>query len=344
MFSCDNKDDGNNLFKVDGIVYQNGEPVNNAKVTIDNTINYTTYTNQNGEFIIENVNEGAHSIEIYKESQNDTNSYTMRTYDTSINSNTTLNNLELPTPVILLNPEQLSANSITLNWNPTDASDFREYKVYKHSSSGLDQNTGELIHVSTELNSTSFVYEGSTSMETYYFRVFIMNDFGLLAGSNIVSITTANLNIFPDGGFEQNDTQNFWTLSGFNSTWNIDSTIKHDGSNSLHISIDPNSLSSHGKIEHLQFNNLTTGVQYKFSFWYRFDGINNDCSDIQVDFEDFFQFAQEYPLCSEPGYLPEQWYYYESTFVSDQDNFVFYTNFSNPFSDLWVDDFILKRI
>ena len=40
---------------------------------------------------------------------------------------------------------------------PTDADDFREYKVYRRDSPGIDETSGELIFVSTARAQTTFL-------------------------------------------------------------------------------------------------------------------------------------------------------------------------------------------
>lgn len=97
----------------------------------------------------------------------------------------------LPDPVVLNEPEierSLESNEVSLSWNKYQAADFREYKLYKHSSSGLDETTGELLHVATSANDTLFTTTVPHSSETF-FRVFVRDDFGLLGGSNISNVT-----------------------------------------------------------------------------------------------------------------------------------------------------------
>jgi len=71
----------------------------------------------------------------------------------------------------------------------SDADDFREYKLYRHSTSGFDESTGELLHISTFRNDTSFT-DSIPHSSTYYYRLYQMNEYGRLGGSNIVKISS----------------------------------------------------------------------------------------------------------------------------------------------------------
>lgn len=96
----------------------------------------------------------------------------------------------LPDPVTLNDSDiqrNVVSNEVTLSWNKYQGTDFREYKLYQHSSSGLDETTGELLHVATTANDMLFATTLPHSSETY-FRVFVRDNFGLLGGSNIVEV------------------------------------------------------------------------------------------------------------------------------------------------------------
>ena len=110
-----------------------------------------------------------------------------------------MENLLLPVPVKLLEPESVSSTSIKLNWNRCNADDFREYKIYIHHTNALDESSGTLLHIATDVNDTTLsIKEGDfwwagttlTPNSTYYFRVFVMNSHGRMSGSNILDVTT----------------------------------------------------------------------------------------------------------------------------------------------------------
>jgi hypothetical protein len=349
--ACDKKDEvlNSDLFKVSGTVFQNGVPAQNVQVSIDSALNYTVFTNENGEFQILDVSKGKHVIEIFKVSNNlksssmitdDKEGYSISSYDIDVNTDVSLEALKLPRPVKIDTIVQLNSKSIEIIWNSTDAQDFREYKIYKHSTSGLDESTGELVHISTEINDTTFVFENISAYETYFFRIYIMNEYGKLGGSNIAFIETQNLNLFNDGDFETELALGYWNLSESSDTY-LDSEIKHDGNYSLHLLRDTTDGFSSRKITHQRFSDLVIGEEYTFSFWFRVMGVASECSDVIVDFDDLFQWSEEYPFC-DIGFKAEEWCYWEITFESLKENFSLYIYF-DTFSDIWIDNLILKR-
>ena len=187
-----------NQYQVSGVVFQSGVPAVDIVVSIDDDDALTISTEASGEFIFSGVPAGMHELKIYKsfsslaKSQigSSGDSYSVRTYDIEVTSDLNLDNLVLPTPVFLFEPEIDS--TVVIKWTHSDAVDFREYKVYRHTSSGLDETTGTLVHVSTSQLDTSFS-ENTQELEadTYYYRVFVMNEYGRIGGSNITNFTLA---------------------------------------------------------------------------------------------------------------------------------------------------------
>lgn len=257
-----------------------------------------------------------------------------------MNADINLDFLKLPIPVFMYTPLQIDNSALKISWSPTNAADFREYKIFRHNSSGLDETTGELIHISTSISDTVFIDEYIISLQEYYYRTYIMNEYGKLGGSNIVSIETENSNLFPDGGFETATALDYWDLQ-VNSYTCLDSTIYKDGKYSLHLSIDTTSMYPSRTITHQKFLNVGIGEEYVFSFWFRVKGEPSECSDVIVDFGNAFTYSQKYPLCEGVEYQNEQWLYYEFTFECN-DSFVFYIYF-DTFTDLWIDSLELKR-
>ena len=79
-----------------------------------------------------------------------------RATDISVFADVFLDALRLPKAVFCYDPTNVSANSATISWSATDAADFREYKLFRHTTSGQDETTGELVHVATEIQDTVF--------------------------------------------------------------------------------------------------------------------------------------------------------------------------------------------
>lgn len=185
-------------YSVSGAVYHLGSPAAGITVSIDNDVSLTVVTDVSGTFRITEVPAGDHELNLYKSfstlEKNQVNasdsSFSIRTYNIEVTDDLDLDNLMLPRPVSLLEP--IIDSTVVIKWTPTDAEDFREYKIYRHTSSGLDETTGTLVHVSTSPLDTSFS-ENTLELEpdTYYYRVFVMNEFGRLGGSNIRDLTIA---------------------------------------------------------------------------------------------------------------------------------------------------------
>ena len=92
-----------------------------------------------------------------------------------------------------MDPINLGSDLIRLIWNSTNASYFKEYKLYRHTNPDFDETTGTLVHTSTAIIDTQFTDNIPDPQIPYYYRVYYMNDYGKLGGSNIVSSTPGNI-------------------------------------------------------------------------------------------------------------------------------------------------------
>jgi len=169
---------------------------------------------------------------------------------------------------------------MSLNWNKTDALDFREYKLYRHTTSGLDETTGTLVHVATSILDTSFIDTDLQPFKNYFYRVYIMNDYGRLGGSNIVNDTTKQINIIWNGDFEsQENLLNWWT--SYNAIeYKVTDSIKKIGNYSLFLHADTTDTPNGNTIVGARFEKFFNsseldwdiGRTYKLSGWMRTDG------------------------------------------------------------------------
>ena len=212
---CKKENPGNDesLYAVSGSIIQNGQPVSGVKVVIDDLEQFKTISDDNGNFNIKRVSPGLHDLIMIKSLEDDVT--INRTIPIDVNTNLILDDLILPDPVRIVSVELDSINNkLAIGWTKSDVSDFREYKLYGHTSSGLDETTGELLHVATLIDDTTFVYQMPSS-ETRYFRVFVMNEYGKLGGSNIEFVSSGNINLISTGDFEEWDQFNQdWELTG----------------------------------------------------------------------------------------------------------------------------------
>ncbi len=294
LTSCSNDDDNSDsTIKISGFIKSiNNTPEENVKVSISNFENLTTSTDSEGYFQIEGITKGEHDLMIYKDNI-DSNSkvFVQKIFKVSTNSDTELESLTLPNPVILDIPTEITASSALINWNNSSSDGFREYKLYRHNSSGLDETTGTLVHVSTDINETNFLDTNLNNSETYYYRVYVLDEFGQIGGSNIINFETNNVQIIKNGSFENvsNEDPLHWNLipNDLNSPENsisIDNTQSTEGSNSLKFrNADVNGCFEQWIEQDIDNNILVKGATYKLIFDYKSDFIlpnNNSVSLI----------------------------------------------------------------
>jgi len=267
LISCEK----NTNYSIEGILLSDGIPLKNAIVDIDGLEQYKTSTNSDGYFTIQDVSKGTHSLNTKKNYTN--GSYIQKSYNLNINNNLNLNELLLPNPVTLLSISIDSTNNLaTIKWNKSHADDFREYKLYSHSSSGLDETTGTLEHIATNVNDTTKEIQLNSFTETF-FRVFVLNNYGQLGGSNILSVHSMNTNLLVGGDFESESLFNeHWTI--ISGTINIIDSFYYAGNNCLFMQniIIPDSWEVEESLIDIPVQ-FDKNIEYKLSFWYKISGI-----------------------------------------------------------------------
>lgn len=283
LSSCNmNSTEPKKLYEVSGIIYYNNLPIENATVSIDEKLNWSATTNSDGQFQINGVSEGNHTLKTACVLEN--GSFSERMSEIAVYENLHLDNLKLPRAVLLLPLSGVTSTSVTLTWTRSNASDFREYKVYRHITSGLDETTGELVHVATTMDDTLFVDNNLAPLVTYYYRVFVMNDFGRLGGSNIVSSTTLNKNFIWNGNFENVTDLSVWWNRLFRGKATYCDSVKVEGSYSLMLEADSTDVvwtsgPYYTSLERQPFDDLIIGKWYRFSGWIKTLGEYSEWGD-----------------------------------------------------------------
>jgi hypothetical protein len=262
-------------YSVSGKIMQEGKPLPNASVSLDKRIDLTAQTNSDGEFSIDNVPKGEYTLSVEK--TNSDGSFISKSSELSVTDDIFIQSLLLPKGVKMLEPTEVSANSMHLSWTSTDANDFREYKLYRHTSSGLDENTGTLVHVSTAISDTQFVDDDINPLTTYYYRVYIMNEYARLGGSNIVNSTSLNKNIIQNGSFEKVSSTfpDNWNTWGTQGKFLSNSENAQEGMKSIKValSLDDWGVNSWGLYQQINPNDFEQGKTYKISFWCKTDSL-----------------------------------------------------------------------
>jgi len=263
----------------------------------------------------------------------------------------TVDNLILPTGVSIIDLQEITDKSIKIIWSKTDASDFREYKIYQHNTSGLDETTGTLVHVATNRDDTTFVVNNLDPLTEYYFRVYIMNDYGKLGGSNILSAKTGNKQIIRNGSFEilnQNTGYpEFWQSDNFGTYWLVDSTVVQDGKYSLSVHDQAGVIMPWQSINP---SDLVADSRYRLTYWVKHDALQsqNMLEEFAV-FMDNTEFTWHIQINQVSGpQLESDWkeYTYEFTMPSvTASNFNIRLYFIlAPDTYAWIDNISLVKI
>ncbi len=224
--------DADGLYFVKGKVVYKNAGVSQVPVSLSNeTSKFLTTTDGNGYFILEDVPVGTYILTVQKAI--DDQSFVENNIEVTVSGNTELDALLLPDPVVLYHPDIVTISAVELRWSSSMVQNFMEYKIYRHHSSALDETTGTLIHIATSRNDTTYTdtgleeFGGLGRNATWYYRIYIMNQYGRLGGSNILQITT------PEWENEDNFTVSY-TLERdiqFTSQHGTVAGIDHDGEN-----------------------------------------------------------------------------------------------------------------
>lgn len=96
-----------------------------------------------------------------------------------------------PSAVILEDPSDVSGTAMILSWSQSQAADFAAYRLYRAEQEAVDQGAS-LVHTATDVGLTDFLDTGLIPNTTYYYRVYVEDEWGIATGSNVVSATTTN--------------------------------------------------------------------------------------------------------------------------------------------------------
>lgn len=353
LIGCNRDDDADSNYTVSGYCTSNGLPVENVKVDLDGLVQYQTFSNSEGYFEINNVSGGLHDLKATKSKDNGT--YIVRSYQIDVFRDLELNNLLLPNPVELLSAEvDTTVNYLTLIWNKSLADDFREYKLYSNATSALDETTGTLEHVTTSKDDTVFSLQ-MPHATTRFYRVFVLNEYGQLGGSNLKSATSGNINYFSAGNFE-NESLFFsdWTIEP--EVYIIDS-VSYNNSKSLYLFCEWDTTNNGADFTRYVIKSppvfLNKYEEYRLSFWYKGRGLGylmnlSFCYYYEQNSE-YYLFTDFYNSVWEPeihyggyGYFDVDWTYYTAVFMPNFDGAIQFTFFGSV-EHFYMDDLTLKK-
>jgi hypothetical protein len=349
-YGCTDNDPGDG-YTVSGRVLLAGEPVGNALVSVGGLIE--TQTMADGTFKLLSVPRGNHAMNIMKSVES--GAFIERKLLIAVDGNTDLSDQALPAPILLEDPAEVTDQTMLLAWNRSGEPDFREYKLYRHNSSGLDESTGDLVHVSTTRQDTTFTVAGLDPLTDYYFRVYVMNDIGRLGGSNIVSARTVNRDIVKNGGFENlrasNGFPEYWQTYG-NTTeyYRVDDQVARTGNYSMRVENSGGGVNT--MYQQIRPTDLVAGSRYRLTYWIRHDALTE--GDEFAVFMNDQEYTWRLYINTTRGPLGEtDWQLFEYEFTAPSLNtanviiaFYFYFNSYYGGNNIraWVDDVSLIRI
>lgn len=252
-----------------GVVTASGDPVVNASVILANdNSNHVTTTGADGRFALDDVDQGDYVLTIKAETEN--NKFIQYQKNVRVLQENSEQTIELPAGVTLHEPSNVTDRSIELTWSKSTIPNFLEYKLYRHNTSGLDETTGELIHVSMSADDTVFTDIDVAESQAYFYRVFVRNDFGLYGGSNITNVTTSVGNYVENGDFEAG--LDNWSLTTQNSGAVVGEDVTSPaGKNVLELNLQVTSGGDAGFTCDISQNKFAPGQTYVLSFWAKAD-------------------------------------------------------------------------
>ncbi|MBN2009286.1 fibronectin type III domain-containing protein [candidate division KSB1 bacterium] len=95
---------------------------------------------------------------------------------------------EAPEAVALAQPTVVDSTRLSLSWSRNNDDDFAMYSVYRSESSPVDTTQAPIAIINSQMT-TSYADAKLTTNNTYYYRVFVKDTGGLIAGSNEVNGT-----------------------------------------------------------------------------------------------------------------------------------------------------------
>jgi fibronectin type 3 domain-containing protein len=111
--------------------------------------------------------------------------------------NVTVRRAPDPVSIYSITNESGRYDRLILNWNSSTAADFAQYRIFRAIVAGVD-SSDFLVRSLTSPSATSLTDTGLVQNTTYYYRVYVIDNTGLWAGSNEAHASTTP-NTPPDG-------------------------------------------------------------------------------------------------------------------------------------------------
>ncbi|NMO17477.1 hypothetical protein HPC49_21370 [Pyxidicoccus fallax] len=176
--------------------FPDGEPVVDALVLLDGA--EAGRTDTAGSLALDVSSSGEHQLELKVEQEDGVFSRDVQSIRLTPDGQEVA--ISLPRPVRMLPPLQVTTSLVHLNWQRSQERGFREYKVYANFTPAFDEKNGTLVFVGTDVDVVDFQLTGINhgglpivaARRDLYFRVFVLDKDGSMAGSNILHVRTPN--------------------------------------------------------------------------------------------------------------------------------------------------------
>jgi hypothetical protein len=274
---------GYSYFTINGYVYYNGLPLNEARISLSDLTNYYTYSDTTGCFELNELPKGTHDLLIYKTMAN--NKYIEKSMTTQLNDDLFLDIIQLPRIVDFHSTGLITDRRIELSWIPTTASHFIEYRIMRHLTVSQIELQGILVYSSSNCNDTSFADILLQPAKNYFYQMFTYFDDNCKSGSSIILVTTEESNFIWNGDFEESESLSNWWYAPESGTASYCDSIKMSGSRSLMLTSEIGENSGiYTTISHSPFDGFIPDNSYKLSGWIKTSGeVGNDFPEFWAD-------------------------------------------------------------
>ena len=185
---------------------------------------------------------------------------------------------DLPSPVLEFSSNQTSdkPTSIDLSWTKNMDSDFDSYKIYRSTETGVTSQN-ELVVAITDQDQLSYIDSDLLPETTYYYKVYVFNNYDLAASSKEISFLTGKLdNSFPfTDDFEGSSI--WWDADAPWGIVELSSTESYNAYPSKVWTDSPDGAYAGGTDKSLRITvNLGSAIMPFLSFWHKYSIESND--------------------------------------------------------------------
>jgi len=99
---------------------------------------------------------------------------------------------DAPPPALTLqDPTDVTGTGMTLSWSQSTAPDFGAYRLYRSEDPSVDESA-TLVYEPADRSASFYIDSALSPNTTYYYRIYVVDSWGIASGSNAVQATTLN--------------------------------------------------------------------------------------------------------------------------------------------------------